>query len=197
MPGTQSESEHGLSALGISIYDTRRLIGSQCDRALPCQACCARGLQAECEYVSNSEDRYQINQADVINSLRKEVGRLKRRLIDVEPLNPSSASSEPDESPPASQAPRKTQKRTSEISGGGDSDGHYHVGRVSLPPPVHVPYPALVFPSYGHHHHTGNSYQSPGTRPAVPMQQPSDPATAGPGYHGSSYSDTPLCRFLT
>ncbi|KAL1986969.1 hypothetical protein VTN96DRAFT_5125 [Rasamsonia emersonii] len=52
----------------------------KCDRAKPCRACCSRGLQSECEYNTNNEDRFQINQADIIENLRREVNRLKRRL---------------------------------------------------------------------------------------------------------------------
>lgn len=59
----------------------------QCDRVKPCRACCARGLQSECEYVTNSEDRFQIRQSDIIDNLRKEVNRLKRNLADSEQSN--------------------------------------------------------------------------------------------------------------
>lgn len=55
----------------------------QCDRIKPCQACCVRGLPSECEYVTTNEDRFLISQADAIESLRSEVGRLKQRLADL------------------------------------------------------------------------------------------------------------------
>lgn len=59
----------------------------KCDRAKPCRACCIRGQESECEYVTNNEDRFQISQADVIERLRKEVSRLKRDLADAEQSN--------------------------------------------------------------------------------------------------------------
>src|SRR6266487_1775873 len=61
-----------------------QLIRWQCDRIKPCQACCVRGLPSECEYLTNSEDRHLISQADAIESLRNEVGRLKQRLANLE-----------------------------------------------------------------------------------------------------------------
>jgi hypothetical protein len=61
---------------------------SQCDRVKPCRACCARGLQSECEYVTNNEDRFQIRQSDIIDNLRREVNRLKRNLAEAEQPQP-------------------------------------------------------------------------------------------------------------
>ncbi|KAL1952513.1 hypothetical protein VTO42DRAFT_5099 [Malbranchea cinnamomea] len=55
----------------------------KCDRIKPCQACCVRGLPSECEYVTTNEDRFLISQADAIENLRNEVGRLKQRLADL------------------------------------------------------------------------------------------------------------------
>lgn len=65
---------------------------AQCDRAKPCRACIARGWQDECEYVRTNEDREQISQAEEINSLRKELNRLKRRWGDIQQTSPPSTS---------------------------------------------------------------------------------------------------------
>ncbi|KAL1969677.1 hypothetical protein VTN77DRAFT_8230 [Rasamsonia byssochlamydoides] len=83
----------------------------KCDRAKPCRACCSRGLQSECEYIANNEDRFHISQADVIENLRREVNRLKRRLADVEQSKNATGGHET-----TSWWPRKAQKRTLETT---------------------------------------------------------------------------------
>jgi hypothetical protein len=83
-----------------------------------------RGWQDECEYVRTNEDREQINQADEIDSLRKELNRLKRRWDDVQQSSSSartSSTSSPTDAAAIAMAPhaqgddhawpRKAQKR--------------------------------------------------------------------------------------
>ncbi|KAJ6108888.1 hypothetical protein N7512_008725 [Penicillium capsulatum] len=52
----------------------------KCDRSIPCHACILRGLEAECTYLSSAEDRAQINQAEMIHRLRREVAQLRGQL---------------------------------------------------------------------------------------------------------------------
>lgn len=59
-------------------------VAVQCNRLQPCLACSKRGLGAECSYVTNDEDRFQISQANIISDLRKEVNHLKRKLAHYE-----------------------------------------------------------------------------------------------------------------
>jgi hypothetical protein len=83
-------------------------------------------VQSECEYITSDEERFQISQADVIDSLRKEVNRLKRRLADVEQSEspPNRPVIRRDESTSPSW-PRKAQKRRAETTpfGPTTSDG--------------------------------------------------------------------------
>ncbi|GAD91738.1 hypothetical protein PMAA_084330 [Paecilomyces variotii No. 5] len=73
----------------ITIY--RREAGLVCDRAKPCGACCARGLESECQYTTNNEERFQIGQAETIENLRRQVRELKKLLGEIEqPAQPSS-----------------------------------------------------------------------------------------------------------
>ncbi|KAJ5610951.1 hypothetical protein N7510_007670 [Penicillium lagena] len=51
----------------------------KCDRHIPCRACRARGLEAECSYLTTAEDRVQINMAQIIERLRREVDELRGR----------------------------------------------------------------------------------------------------------------------
>lgn len=53
---------------------------SQCDRSRPCHACIIRGLEAECTYLATAEDHAQINQAEIIDRLRREVAQLRGQL---------------------------------------------------------------------------------------------------------------------
>ncbi|KAJ5980741.1 hypothetical protein N7481_008039 [Penicillium waksmanii] len=52
----------------------------KCDRSRPCQACIIRGLEAECTYLATAEDHAQINQAEIIDRLRREVAQLRGQL---------------------------------------------------------------------------------------------------------------------
>ncbi|KAK2802919.1 hypothetical protein FQN51_004182 [Onygenales sp. PD_10] len=67
----------------------------KCDRIKPCQACCIRGLPSDCEYTTNTEDRFLISQADAISSLRNEVRSLKQQLAAIG--HPPNSTSEEDE----------------------------------------------------------------------------------------------------
>ncbi|CAI7668713.1 unnamed protein product [Penicillium pancosmium] len=52
----------------------------KCDRSRPCHACIIRGLEAECTYLATAEDHAQINQAEIIDRLRREVAQLRGQL---------------------------------------------------------------------------------------------------------------------
>lgn len=54
-------------------------VAKQCDRHIPCRACLARGLEAECSYLTTAEDRAHINMAEIIERLRREVDDLRDR----------------------------------------------------------------------------------------------------------------------
>ncbi|KAJ9376056.1 transcriptional regulator family: Fungal Specific TF [Paecilomyces variotii] len=64
----------------------------KCDRAKPCGACCARGLESECQYTTNSEERFQIGQAETIENLRRQVRELRKLLRETQPPGESGSS---------------------------------------------------------------------------------------------------------
>ncbi|KAK2808513.1 hypothetical protein FQN50_004722 [Emmonsiellopsis sp. PD_5] len=76
----------------------------KCDRIKPCQACCIRGLPSDCEYTTNTEDRFLISQADAISSLRNEVRSLKQQLAAIghAPNSTSDDEEEEEGKPPTS-----------------------------------------------------------------------------------------------
>ncbi|KAJ9296753.1 transcriptional regulator family: Fungal Specific TF [Paecilomyces variotii] len=56
----------------------------KCDRTKPCRACCSKDTPEACQYNTNSEDRFYISQAEIIENLRNEVNRLRNRLAILE-----------------------------------------------------------------------------------------------------------------
>lgn len=50
----------------------------------PCRACCSKDTPEACQYNTNSEDRFYISQAEIIEILRNEVNRLRNRLAILE-----------------------------------------------------------------------------------------------------------------
>ncbi|KAJ9214537.1 transcriptional regulator family: Fungal Specific TF [Paecilomyces variotii] len=56
----------------------------KCDRMKPCRACCSKDTPEACQYNTNSEDRFYISQAEIIEILRNEVNRLRNRLAILE-----------------------------------------------------------------------------------------------------------------
>ncbi|KAJ9293282.1 transcriptional regulator family: Fungal Specific TF [Paecilomyces variotii] len=68
----------------------------KCDRAKPCGTCCARGLESECQYTTNSEERFQIGQAETIENLRRQVRELRKLLRETQLPGESGSSSSGD-----------------------------------------------------------------------------------------------------
>ncbi|GAD99724.1 C6 finger domain-containing protein [Paecilomyces variotii No. 5] len=84
-PMSETESKGGQACEGLIFAMTldSQLIGD-CDRTKPCRACCSKGTPEACQYNTNSEDRFYISQAEIIDRLRNEVNNLRKKLAILE-----------------------------------------------------------------------------------------------------------------
>lgn len=65
------------------LYRNILLTISQCDRTIPCAACCARGHPKECQFIVGEGNDYSpIQQSYEIKELRRENQRLREQLRD-------------------------------------------------------------------------------------------------------------------
>lgn len=166
-------------------------IATQCNRLQPCLACSKRGLGAECSYVTNDEDRFQISQANIISNLRKEVNHLKRKLAHREEsaselfddgTAEASYGSSTSSGSPASSRPFKIQKRMVDAH----PDGQSYLAMAPAPPaPGFAPFANGMMPN---HDHIANPTGAGGTG-LVPFPPPASNAVPGSDLMGS-------CMFL-
>ncbi|KAJ5295541.1 hypothetical protein N7508_010362 [Penicillium antarcticum] len=94
----------------------------KCDRSIPCKACIARGIEAECTYLTTAEDRAHINQAEIIDRLRREVAQLRGRL-NQPPRDPSKSPSLGSRMSPGSDRDRERDERRQYTPGPGFGSG--------------------------------------------------------------------------
>ncbi|KAJ5770398.1 uncharacterized protein N7511_002449 [Penicillium nucicola] len=96
----------------------------KCDRSIPCNACIARGIEAECTYLTTAEDRAHISQAEIIDRLRREVAQLRGRLN--QPREPSQSPSLGSRLSPGSDRDRERDERRQYTPGPGSGTGAAH-----------------------------------------------------------------------